>query len=87
MTFEFMYGDSWYKYENGWILKQDSFGDYDRYSDNFCPVPNDLNNNIESFSIDQLKIIMAAILHGYSYGVSQGKKHKIQEFKRVFQLD
>jgi hypothetical protein len=30
---------------------------------------------------------MEAILHGYFYGVGEGKKEKIQEFKRVFKID
>ncbi len=83
-TFEFMYRDSWYKYEDGHIKKQCSFtGDYDY----FCPVLIDLSDKINSFSDDQLRTIMEAILHGYFYGIGEGRKEKIREFKRVFALD
>ena len=27
-TFEFRYGDSWYKYENGYIYRQNCLGHY-----------------------------------------------------------
>lgn len=83
-TFEFMYGNSWYRFEGDRITKQ--FGSTEYY-DYFCPVAADLCEKIDSFSTDQLKSIMEAILHGYFYGVGDGKKEKIREFKRVFALD
>ena len=78
-----LYGDSWYRYEGGHIKKRLSFDCYDY----FCPVCVDLSDKIDSFSDDQLKSIMEAILHGYFYGVGEGKKEKIREFKRVFDID
>ena len=83
MNFEFMYSDTWYKYEDGHIKKKCGFD----YYDYFCPVLIDLSDNLKDLSADQLHSIMGAILHGYFYGVGEGKKAKIQEFKRVFQLD
>ncbi len=83
-TFEFMYNNSWYRFEGDRITKQ--FGATEYY-DYFCPVLRELSEKIDSFSDDQCKTIMEAILHGYFYGVSDGKKEKIREFKRVFALD
>ncbi len=82
-TFEFMYRDSWYKYEDGHIKKKYGFDLYEF----FCPVYVDLSDKIDSLADDQLRTIMEAILHGYFYGVGEGKKEKIREFKRVFALD
>lgn len=82
-SFEFMYGDSWYRYDNRHIMKKLTFDCYDY----FCPVYVDLSDKIDSFSDDQLKSIMEAILHGYFYGIGEGKKEKIREFKRVLALD
>lgn len=83
MTFEFMYDNNWYKYENGRIKKKCCFDFYDY----FCPVLTDLNDKLNDLSADQCKSIMEAILHSYFYGIGEGKKEKILEFKRVFQLD
>ena len=82
-SFEFMYGAAWYKYEDGHIKKKSSFDFYDY----FCPVHIDISNKLKDLSIDQCESIMEAILHGYLYGFAQGKKEKIKEFKRVFQID
>lgn len=82
-SFEFMYGAAWYKYEDGHIKKKNGFGSYDF----FCPVNVDVDNQLKDLSIDQCEIIMKAILHGYRYGFAEGKKEKIKEFKRVFQID
>jgi hypothetical protein len=81
----FDFGDKKYKYENGWIHELRSAN----LSDNLCPVLSELQEEFREggFTEDQLKAILCAIIHGYSYGVMQGKKFKIQEFKRVFQLD
>ena len=83
MNFEFVYRDSWYKYEDGHIKKKYGFDCYDY----FCPVYVGLSNNLDSLAADQLKNIMEAILHSYFYGIGEGKKEKIREFKRVFALD
>ena len=82
-SFEFMCGATWYKCENGRINKKNSFGSYDY----FCPVNVDVDNKLKDLSIDQCESIMKAILHGYLYGFAEGKKEKIKEFKRVFQID
>jgi hypothetical protein len=87
MSFEFMYYDSWYKYEDGWILKQNHLGTYNFACDCVCPVPHELNDMLQSFNADQLNAIMHAVLHSYGHGVVDGKTKKIQEFKRVFNLD
>ena len=82
-TCEFMYRDTWYKYEDGHIKKRYGLTHYDY----FCPVFVDLSDNIDSFSDDQLKTIMETILHGYFYGVGEGKKEKVREVKRVLNID
>jgi hypothetical protein len=83
MTFEFMYRDTWYKFEDGHIKRKVSCACWEF----FCPVLFTLGDQLDSFSVDQLKPIMEAILHGYFYGVGEGKKEKIQEFKNVFKID
>ena len=82
MSFEFMYGNTWYKYEGGWIHKKTGFTLYEH----FCPVHVDIQNQLGSLSADQLNNIMEAIIHGYCYGFTEGKKEKIREFKRVFNI-
>jgi hypothetical protein len=82
-SFEFMYGKDWYKYEDGHIKKKYGFDFYDY----FCPVLVDLKDRLDDLSADQLHSIMCAILHGYFYGVGEGKKEKIREFKRALNLD
>lgn len=82
MTFEFMYGDAQFKYENGWIYRKNPFD----YYEDFCPVHSELISIVESLNIDQFSVILGAIIHGYSYGKNYGKAEKIQEFKRVFNL-
>lgn len=78
-----MYGDAWYKYEDGHIKKKYGFDSYAL----FCPVHIGMHDKLKDLSADQCKSIMEAILHGYFYGVGEGKKEKIQEFKRVFKID
>ena len=82
MTFDFMYGDTWYKYENGWIHRQNIIETWDP----FCPVHEELAKQLDSFSADQLRTVMGAIIHGYGHGKVKGKQEKIAEFKRVFNL-
>jgi hypothetical protein len=81
--FEFKYGDTQYRYECGWIHRQNIFGHYAKC----CPILIDLEYNLENFGADQLRIILCAILHGYGYGIADGKYEKIQEFKRMFDID
>lgn len=83
MSFEFMYGCEWYKYENGWIHRNTCCDSYDRV----CPVLFDLTENLESFPAEQLNNTMCAILHGYYHGFAAGQAEKIKEFKRVFKID
>ncbi len=82
-TFEFMYRDSWYKYEDGHIKKKYGFD----YYDYFCPVYVDLSDKLKDLADDQCQTIMEAILHAYFYGIVEGKKEKIREFKKVLALD
>lgn len=81
MSFEFMYGDFWYQYVQGWIYK------CGRYKEQVCPVLRELQDTLPDFSADQRSKIMGAILHSYFNGHDVGKKEKIKEFKRVFNLD
>ena len=80
--FEFTCGGSLYRYEDGWIHYKTDYNSWPP----LCPVLRELNDKIESFTTEQLQIIMAAVIHSYGYGKVQGKKDKIQEFKRVFEL-
>ena len=80
-TFEFTYGDFWYKYDSGWIYK------CGRYPEQVCPVLREIQDKLQDSSADQRNTVMCAILHGYFYGIGNGKKEKIREFKRVFALD
>ena len=87
MTFEFMYSDNWYQYNNGKLLKQNSFGTYIDYLDDVCPVVRELQDQLEAIPEDVRPVVMQGLLHAYGYGVIDGKKKKIAEFKRVFNLD
>ncbi len=85
-SFEFMYGDTWYKFtgieNHGWINRQNICNGWDP----FCPVHEELVKQLASFSDDQLRTIMGAVIHGYGHGKVNGKQEKIAEFKRVFNL-
>lgn len=81
--FEFMYNDSWYEYEAGWIYKQDIYEVYFK----FCPVTAELGNIIDTCSKDQLQLIMAAIVHGFVCGREAGKADKAKEIRRALNLD
>lgn len=87
MTFEFMYSNNWYQYNNGKLLKQNSFGTYIDYLDDVCPVVTELQNQLEAIPEDVRPVVMQGLLHAYGYGIIDGKKKKIAEFKRVFNLD
>lgn len=81
--FEFMYADSWYKYENSWIYKRNIYGDYVKH----CPVLPDLVRKLEEFAVDQRHTIMEAILYGYYPGKLAGAADKVNEIKRVLCID
>jgi hypothetical protein len=83
MTFEFMYSGECYKYEDGSIRQPRGNG----FSVFICPVSSDLKNKLNDLSADQLQSIMVAILHGYFHGFDTGRRDKIKEFKRVFDID
>lgn len=81
--FEFMYADSWYKYENSCIYRRNSYGDYTKH----CPVLPDLERKLEEFTTDQLYTIMEAILYGYYHGMIAGADAKVKDIKRVLSID
>ncbi len=83
ISFEFMYGDSWYRYENGYIYRQNYFGQYEK----FTPVVQELSSSLEDYSLDQKQTIMCAILHGFTYGKLAGSADKVREIKRVLDID
>lgn len=87
MSFEFTYGDTKYKFtgvgDSHWINRQNICNSWDP----FCPVHKELAKQFDSFSADQLNIIMGALIHAYGHGKVNGKHEKIAEFKRVFNLD
>ncbi len=87
MSFEFMYSGTWYKYDNGKLLKQNSLGSYIDYLDNICPVLIELQNQLEAIPEDVRPVVMQGLLHAYGYGIIDGKNKKIAEFKRVFNLN
>ena len=87
MSFEFMCEDTWYKYENGKLIKQSSLGTYDEYFGTVCPVLKELQDCMEVIPEEIRPVVLQGLLHAYSYGIVDGKKKKIQEFKRVFNLD
>lgn len=82
-TFEFMYNDTWYKYEGGYIYRQDINDFYQPY----CPVLIDLEGILNTFDTPQLQTIMAAIIHGFIHGKNAGRSQQINEFKRLFNID
>ena len=87
MSFEFMYGDTWYKYADGKLLKQNLLETYLDPLDIVCPVLKELQQQMETIPEDIRPVVMQGLLHAYGYGIIDGKKKKISEFKRVFNLD
>lgn len=81
--FEFMYGDTWYKYESGYIYRQD----IDEFYQPYCPVYIELEGILKTFNAGQLHTIMAAIIHGFVHGKNAGRNSQIKEFKRLFNID
>lgn len=83
MSFEFMYGDTWYKYENGYIYRQDLYGVYVK----LVPVMSEFSRCIDEYSLDQKQLIMGAVIHGYTCGKLDGANSKVKEIQRVLNLD
>jgi hypothetical protein len=82
MTFEFIFEDTIYKYEDGWIHYKTNYGGFIH----LCPVLNELNIIIETFDDNQRIAIMEALVHSCLAGYHDGKKAKIREFKNLFDL-
>lgn len=83
LQFEFMYADSWYKYENSWIYRQLISGDHVKH----CPVLPDLVRKLEDLYIDQRQTVMEAVLYGYYHGKMAGADAKVKEIKNVLCID
>lgn len=82
-TFEFMYNDTWYKYESGYIYRQNIYGNYEQLT----PVLQELNRCIDHFPLPDLQNIMGAIIHGYTCGKLVGAADKVREIKRVLCIE
>ena len=83
MTFDFTYGKYLYRYNNGTIYK---FCDVDDFKE-IMPVPKWLTETVEGEERELALRILRTLLHGYTYGVGEGKKSKIREFKAMFNID
>ena len=87
-TFEFTYSKSIYKFEEGKLLKQNSYGKYDPYFNTETPpVLAELQDQLESIPEEVRPVVMQGLLHAYTWGIHDGKQAKIREFKRVFTMD
>ena len=82
-TFEFMCGDTWYKYEDGYLHRQNIYGNYEQ----LIPVVRELNQTIDNFSLPDKQNIMCAIVHGFTWGKYAGAGDKVREIKRVLNID
>lgn len=82
-SFEFMYGDTWYKYEDGYIYRQNIYGNYEQ----MIPVVRELDQTLDNFSLPDKQNIMCAIVHGHTYGKLAGAATKVKEIKRVLCID
>ena len=80
-SFEFMYGNEWYKYENNRIMKKDGFD----YFDFFIPVH--VNIDLNKFDKPDAQNIAAAIVHAYKYGHATGEFDKAKEIRRCLKID
>lgn len=78
--FEFMYGDTWYKYADGYIFSQNGY-------EPGIPVVRELKQIIDNFSLPDKQNIMCAIVHGYTYGIQAGAADKVKEIKRVLCIE
>jgi hypothetical protein len=83
LSFEFMYANTWYKYENSWIYRQNIYGNYEQ----MIPVVRELGQTLDNFSLPDKQNIMCAIVHGHTYGKLAGAANKVKEIKRVFCID
>ena len=81
--FEFMYGDTWYKYEDEYIYRQNIYGNYEQ----MIPVVRELDQTLDNFSLPDKQNIMCAIVHGHTYGKLAGAANKVKEIKRVLDID
>ena len=81
-TFEFMYNDTWYTYETGYIYSAGSYN----YKQGI-PVVRELEQIIDNFSLPDKQNIMCAIVHGYTYGTYDGAANKVKEIKRVLCIE
>ena len=79
-AFDFMYGDTWYKYAYGYIYSQNGY-------DPGIPVVKELQQIIDNFSLPDKQNIMCAIVHGYTYGTYAGAEEKVREIKRVLEIE
>lgn len=79
-TFEFMYGDTWYKYSDGCIYKQDQVNNF---SIKVCSVMSELCEHLDEFDLIQRRLIMSSIISSYCCG----KEDKVKEIKRLFNID
>ena len=79
-TFEFMYGDTWHKYADGYIFSQNGY-------ECVIPVVRELNQTIDNFSLPDKQTIMCAIVHGYIHGKYAGAEAKVREIKRVLCIE
>jgi hypothetical protein len=87
MTFEFVYCNIWYKYEDGKIIQQCSDGTYSNWDEPVCPVVIELQKQLTAIPEDVKPVVMQGLLHAYCHGIIDGKNKKIAEFKRVFKID
>ena len=83
LQFEFMYADTWYKYEGGYIYRQNIYGNYEQ----MIPVVRELDQTLDNFSLPDKQNIMCAIVHGHTYGKLAGAANKVKEIKRVLCID
>jgi hypothetical protein len=83
MTFEFIFDETVYKYEDGDIYYKTNYGGSFLQ---LCPVLNELNILMETFDNNQRIVIMEALVHSCLAGYRDGKKAKIREFKNLFDL-
>jgi hypothetical protein len=82
LNYDFMYGELWYRYKEGWIYYQTKYNNWQP----LCPVIEELNSILSSLDGEHLRLTLSAIVGGYGCGVVDGKKKQVQEFKRLFDL-
>jgi hypothetical protein len=81
-AFEFMYNNTWYTYENGYIYNSESYNHEQR-----IPVVKELAQTMENLSLPDKQNIMCAIVHGYTYGTYDGAADKAREIRRVLCIE